>query len=168
MLPPTPATELAPALLSFSRTDGSSVLTLRLEPATLGQVEVRIVRPPDGPADVQVTATQPQTLLLLVRDQPLLQQALDRAGIAVDTRNLSFHLAPPTPPTAPATASGGAMTQGGLASGSGLGPGGTATRDNAPRRRRTTVALSPDAVRNAAASHPPGVHWLRAGLDITA
>ncbi|MGH7121238.1 MAG: flagellar hook-length control protein FliK [Acetobacteraceae bacterium] len=161
--PPAPAAQLAPALLSLAKSDGSSILTLRLEPATLGQVEVRITLPPDGPAGVQVTATQPQTLLLLVRDQPLLQQALGHAGIAVDARNLSFHLAPPPAPSAAAVAAGGTMAEGSF----GPGAGGAATRDSAPRRRRTTLSGAPDAVQDAAALSP-GVRWLRAGLDITA
>ena len=141
------------------------MLTLRLEPATLGQVEVRITRPTDGSPGVQVTATEPQTLLLLVRDQPQLQQALDRAGIAVDSRNFSFHLAPPLPaPTTTAAASGGAVSQGST----GAGTGNAAPRDNTPRRRRLTAAASPDSVRGAALSRAPGAGWLRAGLDITA
>lgn len=155
--------QLAPALLSLTRTGGANVLTLRLEPASLGQVEVRVTLPPDGPAGVQVTATQSQTLLLLVRDQPLLQQALGHAGIAVAARNLSFHLAPPPAPIAPAIAAGGTVAEGSF----GPGAGGAATRDNAPRRRRAVLAAGPDAVRHSAAPSP-GVRWLRAGLDITA
>ncbi|MGH7080853.1 MAG: flagellar hook-length control protein FliK [Acetobacteraceae bacterium] len=166
-LPPAPVAQLAPALVSLSRTDGSSVLTLRLEPASLGQVEVRITRPPDGPAGVAVTATNPDTLLLLVRDQPALTAALGRAGIAIDPGSLSFHLAPPPAvPAAPAAPPGGQVAQGGF--GPSPGSGGAAGRETAPRRRRSGLASQAAAAGEAATSRTPAQRWLRAGLDITA
>ncbi|MDA8048609.1 MAG: flagellar hook-length control protein FliK [Rhodospirillales bacterium] len=161
---PTPAAQLAPALFTLGRSGSSAVLTLRLEPASLGQVEVRITRPAEGPVGVQVTASQPETLLLLLRDQPALRQALDRAGLPVDPHSLSFHLAPPATPSAPVTASGEAAAAGG----SGLGAGGAAARNGAPRRRRGQTASPAEAAREVAHPLPPGARWLRAGLDITA
>ncbi|MGH7102428.1 MAG: flagellar hook-length control protein FliK [Acetobacteraceae bacterium] len=168
-LPPAPLAQLAPALVSLSRTDGSSVLTLRLEPASLGQVEVSITRPPDGPAGVQVTATNPDTLLLLVRDQPALTQALGRAGIAIDPGSLSFHLAPPPAvPATPAAPAGGGVAQGGFGPGAGQLAGGAAGREPAPRRRRAGLASPAAAAGDAALTRTPAQRWLRAGLDITA
>ncbi|MGH7066980.1 MAG: flagellar hook-length control protein FliK [Acetobacteraceae bacterium] len=161
---PAPLAQLAPALVSLSRADGSNVLTLRLEPASLGQVEVKITRPPDGPAGVAVTATNPETLLLLVRDQPALTAALGRAGVAIDPRSLSFHLAPPPAPATPAPSAGGAGTLAGFGPGSGSATG----RESAPRRRRLSLASQAGAAAEAAITPTPGARWLRAGLDITA
>ncbi len=67
-------------------------VTLRLDPLELGQVQVRIERPADGPAQVQVRAERPETLALLQRDAPELGRALQQAGIAQDQCRLSFSL----------------------------------------------------------------------------
>jgi hypothetical protein len=171
----TPAAQLAPALFSLARSGASNVLTLRLEPATLGQVEVQITRPPDGPDDVKVTATEPETLLLLLRDQPSLQQALDRAGLTLDPQSVSFHLAPSqsASQSAPVAASESAR----FGNGSGFAAGGTPAGDGSGgqsgmRRSRAGGRQAETQTDSAGAAIPlgalPGGTWLRVGLDITA
>ena len=82
---PSPAAQVAPALCSLAQaSDGSSRLTLRLDPAELGHVQIRIDRPQDAPARVEITAERPETLALLQRDQPQLQRALDQAGVPLE------------------------------------------------------------------------------------
>ncbi|MDE2581959.1 MAG: flagellar hook-length control protein FliK [Rhodospirillales bacterium] len=71
---------------------GTHRLSLLLTPADLGQVQITLQRAADGPTLVQVTAQQPQTLNLLVRDQAHLHRALDQAGVPASGRNLSFQL----------------------------------------------------------------------------
>lgn len=167
--PPAPAAQLAPALFSLAHKGGSDVLTVRLEPASLGLVEVQITRPPDGPATVAISAQQSATLLLLLRDQTGLQQTLNRAGIPAGSP-VSFHLAPPTPITAPAPSAnngGPALASAGF----GFTPSGQAP-GSGPRRRRTRAAPGTTLGATAPSSHRVRTNavtrWLRAGLDITA
>ena len=75
---------------------------MRLNPGELGHVQITIARPNDGPASVSLVAERPETLLLLLRDQPHLNQALDQAGIPSEARTLTFDLATPRKQGAPA------------------------------------------------------------------
>lgn len=89
-----PAAQLAPALLTLASTaSGSQHMTLRLQPADLGTVQVRIDRPADAPVRVEVSVSRPETLTLMVRDQSQLQRALDQAGVPQDGRSVTFQLA---------------------------------------------------------------------------
>ncbi len=97
--PPTsPAEQVGPVLASFAASaaqpNAAQHLTIRLDPAELGHVQVRIERMPDGPARVELVVERPDTLLLLLRDQPELHRALDLAGVPAADRTLQFQLAP--------------------------------------------------------------------------
>ena len=93
---------------------------MQLHPESLGQVQIALVQPKTGPAQVQVLAERPATLAALVRDQGQLQAALDRAGIpgAAGGRTLSFHLAsagastPASGPNATTTSLGSSLETG--------------------------------------------------------
>ena len=65
---------------------------IRLAPTELGHVQVRIERPADAPARVVLAVERPDTLMLLMRDQPQLNRALDAAGVPPDGRTLQFAL----------------------------------------------------------------------------
>lgn len=97
--PPPAAAQVGPALASFaasaSHPGAAQHLTIRLDPMDLGRVQVRIERSPDGSARVDLKVEKPDTLLLLLRDQPQLHRALDLAGVPSTERTLQFHLAPP-------------------------------------------------------------------------
>jgi len=97
--PPSAAAQVGPALASFAASVANpgapQHLTIRLDPAELGRVQVRIERTPGGPARVDLVVERPDTLLLLLRDQPQLHRALDLAGVPAADRTLQFHLAPP-------------------------------------------------------------------------
>jgi len=69
-------------------------LTIQLDPGELGRVQVHIERTPDGPARVELVVERPDTLLMLLRDQPQLHRALDLAGVPAADRTLQFQLAP--------------------------------------------------------------------------
>ncbi len=145
-----PAAQLAPALVQLSHAPHGAAITLRLDPAELGHVQIRVERTADGAASVQVTAERPDTLRLLMADQPQLHRALDSAGVQQDGRSLTLSLGTPD----------GGQTAGGNgqpASGGGQ-PGGE-------RQQRQsyagTAASSLDALASPSA-------WLRAGVDITA
>ena len=87
-----PAAQAAPVLLSLATRAGTSEVNLKLTPDELGHMHVRITRDEAGGASVTVTAERPATLALLVGDQAALHRALDKAGVSVQDRSLTFHL----------------------------------------------------------------------------
>lgn len=88
----TPARQIAPVLVSVAIAGGTARLSVSLEPAELGRVEISVERHGDT-AEVRVVAERPETLALLQRDQRELDRSLTQAGIAAEGRSLSFTLA---------------------------------------------------------------------------
>jgi flagellar hook-length control protein FliK len=99
---PPPAEQVAASISGLGGNASSQTLIVRLNPGELGHVQITIARPNDGPASVSLVAERPETLLLLLRDQPHLNQALDQAGIPSEARTLTFDLATPRTQGAPA------------------------------------------------------------------
>jgi len=96
---PSPAGQVGPALASFvvnaaAQPNAAQHLTIQLDPGELGRVQVHIERTPNGPARVELVVERPDTLLMLLRDQPQLHRALDLAGVPAADRSLQFQLAP--------------------------------------------------------------------------
>jgi flagellar hook-length control protein FliK len=105
--PAPPMDQLAPALLTLAKTaDGGQQMTVRLHPADLGMVQVRIAQAAPGATQIEITATNPATLLALQRDQPQLHRTLDDAGIAAAGRTVTFHVAQPAQAAAGGNGSG--------------------------------------------------------------
>jgi hypothetical protein len=104
--PVTPAAQIAPALLSLGQAaNGDQSMTLRLQPAELGMVQVRIDRTAQGAAHITITVEKSDTMQALLHDQPQLHRVLDEAGVPVAGRTITFHAAPEPSP-------GGAGAQG--------------------------------------------------------
>jgi flagellar hook-length control protein FliK len=94
----SPVTQIAPTLVTLAKTaDGAQQMTVRLNPAELGMVQVRIERAMSGLTQIDITADKPETLMALQRDQPALHQTLDQAGVPSAGRTISFHTVPPSP-----------------------------------------------------------------------
>lgn len=127
-------------------------MTLRLEPPELGAVQIRIDRPIEAPAHVEVSVTRPETLTLLLRDQSQLQHTLDQAGVPAEGRTLTFQLAAQN-----------ADSQSRQAGGFGQ-PGG----EGASTRANASPDDATDADPTMAMVPPAFTGWRRAGLDITA
>ncbi len=166
----SPAAQVAPALVAMGHApDGAQRLTMRLAPPELGQVQIRIDRPPDAPARVEITVERTETLTLLLRDQPQLLHALDQAGVPPEGRSVTFHIVAPEPPTrmdATSVPSPSGAASNGLAgeySQSASRQGG----QSSPQQQQTAADGSDEAVQ-ADATPPPWARWARAGLDITA
>jgi hypothetical protein len=168
---PTPAQQAVSALVSLGGGQGARQVTVRLDPAELGRLQIRLVQPKDGPAQVTVTAERPQTLDLLVRDEVRLSRALDQAGVPADGRSVTFHLAAAAPGTAadpsrsapsPATPSPHSAGTGASDAGSGSNRGTQRDGYAAGQRRLAdgSDALEDDTTRT--------VRWLRTGINITA
>ncbi len=166
--PAAPAihSQIAPALVSLSGgPPGTQRLTLRLDPASLGHVQIRIDRAKDAPPEVRITAERPETLALLQRDQHQLHRALDLAGIAAEGRQLTFHSA--VPPAEGTGASPTGQSSFGAAFGAGgdtggFGPGGFGRNRSPPGWDGDGGVLADDSI------VPAGLRWMRVGIDITA
>lgn len=166
--PPTTASLPLPQLPPVVATVAAAVregqphtLVVRLEPAELGRVDVRIEREPGGPARISLLVERPDTLHAIQRDQAHLHRALDLAGVPPDGRQVQYQLAPPDPsPLPPGSfgASGGFAGTGGHGpGGGGPGGGGSGARD-----RHGGYAWAGEE------PTPPFARRRMAGVDITA
>ncbi|MEO5336388.1 MAG: flagellar hook-length control protein FliK [Magnetospirillum sp. WYHS-4] len=72
--------------------DGNDRISISLKPASLGRIEVSMELAQDGRLTAVVTADNKDTLDLLQRDARNLQQALEDAGLHLDSGSLSFNL----------------------------------------------------------------------------
>ncbi len=72
--------------------EGLDKINIKLHPADLGRIEVKLDVAKDGTVSATVLAEKPETLDLLQKDQRGLQQALTDSGLKVDTANLNFGL----------------------------------------------------------------------------
>ena len=171
----THAAQIVPTLITLAKSAlGSEQMTVRLHPAELGMVQVRIERAASGAAHIELTADDPKTLQALQRDQSALHRALDGAGIPAAGRTLTFH-AVQQPSASVSSGSTGAASASGQHPSSGRGPNGNpdAARFSGGGRgsysaRQTTRRSGgrPSSANATTASTTPRVY--RAGLDITA
>jgi hypothetical protein len=161
-----PSEQLAPAIVSLGHAaDGARRMTLRLDPAELGLVEIRIDRPAEAPPRVEIRVERPETLALLLRDQARLEHTLNQAGLPPDGRSLSIHLAPVSPPAPSADSSGPGLQFGSTGGSSGFAGSGESP-DGTPRQGRGTPFGQGTSADAEAAN--PSQRWFRTGLDITA
>lgn len=172
---PTPD-QLGPAFLAAASPAGPSRVVVRLDPAELGLVQVGITRQPSGPARIELMAERPETLQLLMRDQPALHRALDLAGVPAEGRTLHFQLGAPDaardPAPAPAPqpgAAAGGMGSDSAGNGGGFQPRGGHAHGHGHAPGRAGPSLR-DADPGLAVSRPPPrpAHGSRASVDITA
>lgn len=163
---PPPMAQIAPALVAVLKTaDGAQQVTVRLDPVELGHVQIRIERAADGTAHVNISAERPETLQLLIRDEPRLREALHQAGLPADGGGMTFQVAAPEPVPAGASRSGG-MADGARHDHAGAGGG----QNGDPSRDRGAGPDShhPDSPHPDSPHRQPRSRWFRAGLDITA
>lgn len=71
--------------------DGQTTLTVRLDPESLGRVEVRL-DVQDGRVTALISADRQSTLDLLQRDQRLLERAVSQSGLQLQSDGLQFSL----------------------------------------------------------------------------
>jgi hypothetical protein len=121
-------------------------------------VQIRIDRSVDGATRVDITAERPETLQLLQRDQPRLEQVLDQAGVPASGRSVCFQVATPDQVSASASRPDSLATSSGDG---GRGQSGGAWRQSQDQRQGT--GTNPDSNQRQTQTR-----WFRAGLDITA
>jgi flagellar hook-length control protein FliK len=72
--------------------DGQNEFNIRMEPAELGRVDVRISVDAAGKAQAHLTADKPQTLQMLQRDSQTLERSLKDSGLDLSNNGLNFSL----------------------------------------------------------------------------
>ncbi|MEP4885736.1 MAG: flagellar hook-length control protein FliK [Alphaproteobacteria bacterium] len=84
-----PAEQVSVQIQNAARS-GTDRISIRLSPAALGKVEVKLELSPDKTVQAIVTAEKPETLDMLERDARTLQRALEEAGLRTNSDSLSF------------------------------------------------------------------------------
>ena len=157
---PGPATQITPALVHIvAAPDGSQRVTVRLDPVELGELHIRIERPHEGPVQVTVEATRPETLQLLRQDEPALHRALDQAGLSPEGRIVVLQQ--------PSAENGGqrqgaAETDSGTSASGGGSQGGSRGNSQGWSQHGNSNESAPDGQSRHAGN------WLRTGVNITA
>ncbi len=114
-------------------------------------VQIKLERAGNTTAHIEISVERPEALALLMRDQPALHTALDRAGVPAEGRTLSFQLSDSDRPAA------------------GDRGGGHSRAMPADWRSGRQGGAEPNGGRAARQLRVPGViHRLSTGLDITA
>jgi flagellar hook-length control protein FliK len=88
---PVPLSGLA-LEIAASVKNGKSSFEIRLDPAELGRIDVRIDIDRSGQVTSHLTVEKPETLSMLQQDAPQLQRALDDAGLKTGSGGLQFSL----------------------------------------------------------------------------
>lgn len=89
-----PATQTVSAQLSKSAQAGDTrQITLQLDPAELGRVEVRLEFGQEKSVKAHLIVERPETLQLLQRDALALERALQNAGLETDSGALNYEMA---------------------------------------------------------------------------
>jgi flagellar hook-length control protein FliK len=94
----TPVTNAAVPLsglaleIAVSARSGKSRFEIRLDPADLGRIDVRIDVDRNGQVTSHLTVEKPETLSMLRQDAPQLQRQLDDAGFKTGNGGLQFSL----------------------------------------------------------------------------
>ena len=90
--PTHPATMQVAVHVARAASDGIDRITVRLHPAELGRVDVKMEVAADGRVTAMVTAEKSDTLELLQRDSRALERALQESGLRTDSQSLNFGL----------------------------------------------------------------------------
>src|SRR5207244_8105154 len=88
---PVPLSGLALEIAASARS-GKSRFEIRLDPADLGRIDVRIDVDRSGQVTSHLTVEKAETLSMLQQDAPQLQRALDDAGLKTGSGGLQFSL----------------------------------------------------------------------------
>src|SRR5262249_31047155 len=78
--------------IAASAKSGKTRFEIRLDPAELGRIDVRIDIDRHGQMTSHLTVERPETLQMLRQDSNQLQRALDNTGLSAGNSNLQFSL----------------------------------------------------------------------------
>jgi flagellar hook-length control protein FliK len=86
---PVPAMQIA---MQLARGVGGNALVVSLSPEELGGVEIKLELDEEGRTHARIAVERPTTLELIQRDAPMLERALQAAGLDLAPNALSFDL----------------------------------------------------------------------------
>jgi flagellar hook-length control protein FliK len=81
-----------PIEIGMSALKGMKQFTIRLDPAELGKVEVKLSMDDEGKVQAKLTVDRVDTLYMLQRDARTLERAFDQAGLKTSPDSLAFNL----------------------------------------------------------------------------
>jgi flagellar hook-length control protein FliK len=81
-----------PIEIGLSVLKGLKQFTIRLDPAELGKVEVKLSMDDEGKVQAKLTVDRVDTLYMLQRDAKTLERAFDQAGLKTSPDSLGFNL----------------------------------------------------------------------------
>ncbi len=87
-----PITEQVQVALKQADKDGIEHITIQLDPAGLGRVEVHMHKDTDGQTQISFTVDKADTFDSLSRDARTLERSLQESGIKADTGSMQFNL----------------------------------------------------------------------------
>ena len=90
--PTAPPAEQVAVQIQRAAAQGQSKVQIRLNPAELGRVDVKLDVGDDGHVRAVLSVDKPETLDLMQRDPRALERALQAAGLKTDSGSLSFNL----------------------------------------------------------------------------
>lgn len=89
---PSPVTQMVNVQLQRNINARIDMMTLQLEPADLGRMDIRLTFDKDGGIKAHLSVDRPETLALLQKDAHYLEKVLQQTGLDVDENALSFDL----------------------------------------------------------------------------
>ncbi|OYW13788.1 MAG: hypothetical protein B7X02_01420, partial [Rhodospirillales bacterium 12-54-5] len=89
---PVPVTEQVHVAVNHAVKEGIGQITIQLDPAELGRVEVKLHTGNDGQTQVSFLVDKPSTLDSLTRGAHGLERSLQEAGVKTDAGNMQFNL----------------------------------------------------------------------------
>lgn len=89
--PQTPARDIA-VTMQRNLANGTNRFEIRLDPAELGRIDVRMELGADGRVQAHLTVEKPETLEMLQRDAKSLEKALADAGLDMEQGSLGYSL----------------------------------------------------------------------------
>ncbi|QUS38517.1 flagellar hook-length control protein FliK [Tardiphaga alba] len=89
--PPVPLSGVAVEIAQSAKA-GKTSFDIRLDPAELGRIDVRLEVDKHGNVTSHLTVEKPETLTMLRQDAPQLQRALEQAGLKTNDSGLQFSL----------------------------------------------------------------------------
>lgn len=89
--PPVPV-QAVPITIGLKALEGAREFEIRLDPAELGRVDVKLSISEDGRVQASLVVDRVETLALLQRDARTLERAFDQAGLTADANAIQFSL----------------------------------------------------------------------------
>ncbi len=91
-VPPSIPLDEVSVHIAKAAADGTDRITIKLKPAELGSIDVKLHLTHDGRVAAVISADRSDTLAMLKRDAQSLEHALADAGLQTDSGSLQFNL----------------------------------------------------------------------------